>query len=147
MAMKGYSILPIRCSLVPKTHLGGWGRYLPLCREYSQHILSPANKAEIYREKVLINMCDTYYKLNYPDQKIRQILVHNIWNHWTVVSTLLGLISSVYRDLDIKSATTECRAETLPLSYWSTSHTKIGNTHPHNYYNLKGKEIDVHFLF
>ena len=24
---------------------------------------------------------------------------------------------------------------------------RIGNTHPHNYYNLKGKDIGVHFLF
>ena len=25
--------------------------------------------------------------------------MHDIWKHWTAVSTLLGLISSVYRDL------------------------------------------------
>ena len=24
---------------------------------------------------------------------------------------------------------------------------RIGNTHPRNYYNLKGQDIDVHFLF
>ena len=37
-------------------------------------------------------------KLNYYDQKIRQILVCDIRDHWTAVSTLSGLFSSVYRD-------------------------------------------------
>ena len=36
------------------------------------------------------------FKLNYHDQKIRQTL--DLQNHWTTVSTLLDLISSVYRD-------------------------------------------------
>ena len=52
--------------------------------------------------------------------------VCNIRNHWTPVSTLLDLINSVYRDLsptlEIKPATTECRAETLLLNHLSTPH-------------------------
>ena len=38
-------------------------------------------------------------ELNYHDQKIWQTLAQNIWKHWTAVSTLLDLLSSVYRDL------------------------------------------------
>ena len=37
-------------------------------------------------------------KLNCHDQKIRQTLVRDIRKHWTALSTLLGLISSVYHD-------------------------------------------------
>ena len=37
-----------------------------------------------------------YYKLNYHDQKIWQILACDMRNHWTAVSTLLCFISSVY---------------------------------------------------
>ena len=51
---------------------------------------------------------------------------HDIWNLWTAVLTLLGVFSNSYRDfppLKIKPGTKECRAETLPLSYWSTLHT------------------------
>ena len=40
-----------------------------------------------------------YCELNYYDQKIRGTLMHDIRKHWTTISTLLGLISSVYRDL------------------------------------------------
>ena len=42
---------------------------------------------------------ELYFEFNYYDQKIRWTPMHNIWKHWTAVSTLLGLISSVYRDL------------------------------------------------
>ena len=37
--------------------------------------------------------------MNYHDQKIRRTPTHDIREHWTAVSTLLGLISSVYRNL------------------------------------------------
>ena len=40
-----------------------------------------------------------YCELNYHDQKIDGTPTHNIWEHWTAVSTLLGLISSVYSNL------------------------------------------------
>ena len=42
-----------------------------------------------------------YYNLEvkYIDQKIRRTLMHDIWKHWTAVSTLLGLISRVYPNL------------------------------------------------
>ena len=39
------------------------------------------------------------WELNYHDQKIRRTPTPDIQKHWTAVSTLLGLISSVYRDL------------------------------------------------
>ena len=37
--------------------------------------------------------------LNYHDQKIRRTPAHGIREHWTGDSTLLGLYSSVYRNL------------------------------------------------
>ena len=37
--------------------------------------------------------------LNYHDQKIQQAPTRRHTEHWTAVSTLLGLISSAYRDL------------------------------------------------
>ena len=40
-----------------------------------------------------------FCELNYHDQKIRGTRTDDIRKHWTVVSTLLGLISRVYRDL------------------------------------------------
>ena len=40
-----------------------------------------------------------YCELNFHDQKIWRTLTHGIRKHWTAVSTLLDLISSVYRDL------------------------------------------------
>ena len=54
----------------------------------------------------------------------------NIRNHWTAVSTLLGLISSVYREsppLEIETVATECRAETQTLNHRSTSHISVAN--------------------
>ena len=52
--------------------------------------------------------------------------MHDIRNPWTAVSTLLVLISSVYRDIPtgIETATTECKAESLSLSYWSILHAR-----------------------
>ena len=40
-----------------------------------------------------------YCELNNHDQRSWRTLVHDIRKNWTAVSTLLGLISSVYRDL------------------------------------------------
>ena len=39
--------------------------------------------------------------MNYHDQKSRRRLTHDIRKRWTAVSTLLGHISSVYRDLHL----------------------------------------------
>ena len=67
-----------------------------------------------------------YCELNYRDQKIRRTLTHDVRKHWTDVSILIGLISSVLRDLHnwrSKPATTDCRVETLQLSPQSISHT------------------------
>ena len=128
--------------------------------------------------------------MNYYDQKIRWTLACNVRKHWTVVLILLGLITSIYRDLfHLRSSQWPQNAETK-LYHWaicphraqvmpnqlvmviaqpnnlnvfcksypySLQRTRsppgprlprrIGNTHPRNYYNLKGKVIDVHFLF
>ena len=50
--------------------------------------------------------------------------LRDMQKRWTAVSTLLGLISSVYRDLpqETESATTECWAEIIPLTHQSISH-------------------------
>ena len=45
--------------------------------------------------KVNIINCE----LNYHNQKIRRMPVHDIQKHWTAVSTLLGLTNSIYHDL------------------------------------------------
>ena len=42
---------------------------------------------------------ELYCVLNYHDQKIRRTLARDIQDHQRAVSTLLGLIRSVYRDL------------------------------------------------
>ena len=42
---------------------------------------------------------ELYCELNYHDQKIRRTPTHDRQKLWTAVSTLLGLISCVYRDL------------------------------------------------
>ena len=49
-----------------------------------------------YKIKMKIN---AFYELNYHDQKIHRTTTHDIREHWTAVSTLLGLISSVYLNL------------------------------------------------
>ena len=123
-------------------------------------------------------------ELNYHDQKIRQTIARDIRKHWTAILTLLGLISSVIPwspPLEIKPATRECRAETLPLSTYphrtqvkpnqlvmvimwpinlNVSYKlhprsspgprlpkRFGNTHSHNYYNLKGQNRCPVFLY
>ena len=37
--------------------------------------------------------------MSYYDKKIRRTPTHDIREHWTAISTLLGLVSSVYRNL------------------------------------------------
>ena len=46
-----------------------------------------------------INKLNCPCELNYHDQKIWRTLARDVRKHLTTVSTLLGLISSVYRDL------------------------------------------------
>ena len=124
--------------------------------------------------------------MNYHEQKIRWTLACNIQTHWTAVSTILGLISSVYCDLPHWRWNQQLQNAEPKLSLWAIGphRTKmmpnqlvmviaqpinlnmscklhpyslqrtwsppgpclprrIGNMHPHNYYNLKGKDIDV----
>ena len=90
--------------------------------------------------------------------------IFSIWNQWTVVSTLLSLISSVYRDLPhwrsnqrplkakpklyyraIRPHHTQVTPNQLVMVIaWPRLTKRIVNMH---YYKLKGKDIDVHFLF
>ena len=49
--------------------------------------------------------------------------VCNIWNNWTVVRNLLGLICNVYHDLPTGDRTSDHKVERLPLSRWSTSNS------------------------
>ena len=62
-------------------------------------------------------------------KKFGKHLPFYILNHWTAVSTLLGLISRKCMlctpPLELKPITTECRAETLPLNYLSTTFQHI----------------------
>ena len=49
--------------------------------------------------------------MNYHDQKIQRTLTQDIEKRWTALSTLFGLISSVYHDLPnrkIEQVTAEC---------------------------------------
>ena len=57
-----------------------------------------------------------YRELNYHDLKI-----HDIWKHWTAVSTLLGLISSVYRDLHDWRSNQRPQIAEPKLYNWATS--------------------------
>ena len=64
--------------------------------------------------------------LNYHNLKIRRTLMHDIRKHWTAISTLLGLISSVYRDLHHWRSNQQpqiAEPKTLQLSQQSISHT------------------------
>ena len=65
-----------------------------------------AHHREIFANTILLDVYfffflveELYCELNHHDQKIRQTLTHDIRKDWTSVLTLLGLISSVYRDL------------------------------------------------
>ena len=42
---------------------------------------------------------------------------HDIWNNWTAVSTLLGLISSVYHDLPHNNSVVEFSSEFCGLCF------------------------------
>ena len=133
---------------------------------------------------------ELYCDLNYHDQKIRRTLMHDIRKHWTAVSTLLGLISSVYRNLHhwrsnqwpqiaepklynwaMNPVCTQvtpnylviviawpvnlnvsCKLHLYPLQRTGSPPgprlpKTIRNTHPRNYYDLKSKDINLHFLF
>ena len=129
--------------------------------------------------------------MNYHDQKIRRRPTHDIRGHLIAVSTLLGLFSSVYRNLHHWRSNQRSQIAVLKLYNWATSSyrihvtpnqlimiiaqpnnqymscklhpysfqrtrsppgprlpKKLRNTHPRNYYDLKGKGIDVHiFIF
>ena len=59
-------------------------------------------------------------ELNY--QKIRRTLTHDSRKHWTVVSTLLGLISNVYRDLHLWRSNQRQQITEPKLYNWVTVH-------------------------
>ena len=130
--------------------------------------------------------------MNYLDQKIRQTPTHDIQELWTAVSTSLGRISSVCRNLYHWRSNQRPQIAVPKLYNWATSSyrtqvtsnqlvmviarpnnlnvscklhpysfqrtrsphhgprlpKKLRNTHRRNYYDLKGKGIDVHiFIF
>ena len=62
-----------------------------------------------------------FCELNYHDQKIRRTPTHDIREHWTAVSTLLGLISSVYRNLDHWRSNQRPQIAVPKLYNWATS--------------------------
>ena len=66
-------------------------------------------------------------ELNYHDQKIRRTPTHDIWEHWTAVSTLLGFISSVYRNLHHWRSNQRPQIAVPKLYNWATSsyHTQV----------------------
>ena len=68
----------------------------------------------------------SHRKLNYHDQKIRQTLASDTQKQWTAASTLLGLISSVYRDL---SPTGDRTSDHRIQSRNSPAEPSIHNTH------------------
>ena len=60
--------------------------------------------------------------MNYYNQKIRRTLTHDIQKHWTAVSTLLGLISSVYRNLHYRRSNQRPQIVEPKLHNWETVH-------------------------
>ena len=62
-----------------------------------------------------------YCELNYHDQKIRRTATHDIREHWTAVSTLLGLISSVYSNLHHWRSNQRPQIPVPKLYNWATS--------------------------
>ena len=50
--------------------------------------------------RMKIDIWTEYCELNCHDQKIRQTPTHDVREYWTAVSTLLGLINSVYGNLN-----------------------------------------------
>ena len=74
------------------------------CNCYNSALLLPTFYLKKSDEKLIdihfhFQVEELYCELNYHDQKIRRTLTHDIRKHWTAVSTLLGMISSVYHDL------------------------------------------------
>ena len=87
------------------------------------------------------------YRLNYQYQKIWQTLARDIRNQGTAVSTLLGLINSVYRDLrhwrsDHRPQNAEPKV--LSLSYRSTSYASEATLSSHGHRNMENKETRRH---
>ena len=76
-----------------------------------------------------MNMYVIQYELNYNDQKIRRTPTHDIREHWTAVSTLLGFIDSVYRNLHHWRS--NLSAENLQLSYQFISHPSDAKSTSH----------------
>ena len=65
--------------------------------------------------------------MNYHDQKIRQTPRHGIQEHWTAVSTLLGIISSVYRNLHHWRSNQQLQIAVPKFYNWATGsyHTQV----------------------
>ena len=130
----------------------------------------------------------SFFELNY--QKIQRTPTHDIRKHWKVISTLLGLISSVYSDLHHWRSNQRPQIAEPKFYNWANSSfctqvtpnqlviviarpinlnvscklhpyslqrtrsppgprlpKRIRNTKTRNYYDLKGKDIDVYFSY
>ena len=73
---------------------------------------------------------ELYCELNYHDQKIRWTLMHDMRKHWTAVSTLLGLISSVYCDHHHWRSKQQLQIAVQKLYNWATSSYCWGSLTP-----------------
>ena len=72
---------------------------------------------KLYKKNYFYLFCE----LNYHDKKIRRTPTHDIRERWTAVSTLLGLISSVCRNLHRWRSNQRPKIALPKLYNWDTS--------------------------
>ena len=87
------------------------------------------NHQEITEKKIFRKSWNFVFKrfreLNYYDQKIRGKFARDILKLWTAVSTLLGLISSVYRDLPHWRSNQQSHNAEPKLYHWPPIHIAL----------------------
>ena len=64
--------------------------------------------------------CHLIYKFELPWPENPTSTTYDIWKHWTVVSTSLGLITSVYRDLPTWRSNQQPQNAEPKLYHWAT---------------------------
>ena len=72
----------------------------------------------LYRFFSFFKVVELYCEWKYLDQKILRTLACDIQKHWTVVSILLGLISSIYHDLPTRDWTSDHRMQSSHTLPW-----------------------------
>ena len=77
-----------------------------------------------------------FCELNYHDQKIGRTLTQDIRKYWTAVSTLIGLISSVYRDLHHWKSNQQPQITVSKIYFWATRPHPIQVTRIHWWWDL-----------